>query len=993
VRFADLGIDLDERQRTTIELKSIKGRKKSCRGEGWQAWRDLGGTYGNEREVICPKGSLLFVIVLAYLIVLAGLANLARGADAPNQTETKRVLLINTYHQGYRWTDSVVSGVGSVLKDGRNDIELYVEYMDSKRVSDPSRFFHLSRHYRFKFDQVKFDLIMVSDSDAFDFIKQYRDSLFPGAPVVFCGISSTNKSLQENIPLMTGVVEDYDIKATLDIALKLHPYAREVIGVGNRTPLGEVKKRLFSEALPSRGKSTSIKATFFDDPVLADFESMIRDKGNECIVLLLGNFKDGEGSVIPVEESTPLLAKAGIPLYGALDYYLGYGIIGGKIINGYDQGAAAARIGLRILNGESTDRISIDKKSPNRYMFDYVAMKRHAISEAQLPEGSTIVNKPKTSRSESRTVSWGAIVPCLLCLGGVLIIFSALLIRSRTRQKDLLKQLSADMEKQVEARTEELTRINAELRTKVAEPEAESTAAELKHDRDALGRRKEMMARILDRLPVLLLVARRDGSVEYLSQGLVRAFGYTSEDVSTMGQWWEMTCPDKTFRESLSSAWQGSECGERSLKGSADRHFEARVTAKDGSAFDTEIRFVSVENRVVTIFGDTGRQNRSEQFLHSGDFESIGTLAAGIAHDFNNLLLVVLGNISLAKTYIKPDNRAYERLIDAEKASMTTKDLIQQLIAFSKAGRLSKRSLAMAPLMMDVTHATLSGSNIKGRYIISDDLLPVEADEGQIRQVIQIILRNAKEAMPLGGTITLSFENVRVTRKDYLPLSDGYYVKASIQDEGVGIKEGDVSRIFDPYFTTKDKGDHKGVGLGLAVAFSIIKNHNGHITVESRTGGGTILHLYLPASGKEADANKEGETVTRGARGKGRILVMDDAKAVRDVTGAMLSHIGYDVAFATDGREAIALYRQAMKENKPFDVVILGMTAQAGMGGVDAFQILQGIDPCVKAVISSGYSGDPIMTEYEACGFKRAIIKPYKMDELEDVLKGLTDSY
>ncbi|OPY80539.1 MAG: Sporulation kinase E [Syntrophorhabdus sp. PtaU1.Bin153] len=969
-------------------MKSKKGWRKSCRNEGRQTWQGPGGTYGNPGPGSCPKGHRFFVIVLAYLIVLAGMVTLARGADIPNQTQTRRVLLINTYYQGYRWTDSVVSGVESVLKDGRNDIELYIEYMDSRRVSDPSRFFHLSRYYRFLFSPVKFDLIIVSDNDAFDFIKQYRDSLFPRVPVVFCGISSTNKSLQENIPLITGVVEEYDIKATLDIALRLHPNAGEVIGVGNRTPLGEVKKQLFGEALSGRGKT--IKATFFDDPILSDFESMIRNKEKGCIVLLLGNFRDGEGNIIPFEESTPILARLGIPLYGALDYYLGYGIVGGKIINGYDQGAAAARIGLRILNGESADGIPIDRKSPNRYMFDYAAMNRLAISESQLPEGSTVINKPKLRSSGNLSMAWSAIA-ALLGLG-VAVTFTVPLIRSRRRSEDALKLLPTDMEKRPEAGTEKPVRTNGDPKV-VGPEEAESRAAELKPGWDTLCLREEMMARILDRLPVRLLVARRDGTVEYLSQGLIRIFGYTGEDVRTMGEWWEKTCPDKISRKTLSAAWLDQEGGDESPENPADRHFQARVAAKDGSVFDTEIRFVPIEDRVATIFGDSGRQNRSRRPSRSGDFESIGTLAAGIAHDFNNLLLVILGNISLAKTHLKPDDRAYERLNDAEKASMTTKDLIQQLIAFSKAGQLSKRSVAVVPLIMDATRAALSGSNIKSRYIMSDDLLPIEADEEQIGQVMQVVLRNAKEAMPLGGTVTLSFENVRVTRKDYLPLRDGDYVKVSIEDEGVGIKEDDISRIFDPYFTTKDMGDHKGVGLGLAIALSIIKNHNGHIDVESRAGGGTTFHLYLPVSEKEADADEEGETSISGPQGKGRILVMDDAKAVRDVTGAMLSHIGYDVAFAGDGGEAIALYRQAKESNKPFDVVILDMTVQAGMGGMEALRILQGIDPSVKVVISSGYSGDPITTEYGEYGFRRAIMKPYKMDELEDVLKGLTDSY
>jgi len=394
---------------------------------------------------------------------------------------------------------------------------------------------------------------------------------------------------------------------------------------------------------------------------------------------------------------------------------------------------------------------------------------------------------------------------------------------------------------------------------------------------------------------------------------------------------------------------------------------------------------------VVMIFQDMKERKLPEtQAPTSRNHESIETLAAGIAHDFNNLLLVILGNISLAKTSLTREDRAFDRLIDAERASMMTKDLIQQLITFSKGGELSKRAMVITPFIMEVTHSTLSSTNIKGKYIMSDDLYPVEIDEGQIRQVMHIILGNAREAMPQGGTVTISFENVRITRGDYLPLNDGDYVKISLQDEGLGIRKEHLERIFDPYFTTKDVGSQKGVGLGLAIAYSIIKKHTGHIAVESSVGGGTTFHIYLPAYGKEVVTDRE----VVGAhdeilKKKGKILVMDDAKAVRDVTGAMLSYIGYDVEFARDGREAIALYREAKQSDEPFDAVILDFTVQGGMGGKEAIQLLLALDPQIRAIISSGYSSDPIMSEYQAYGFKTAILKPYKMEELEEILERL----
>jgi signal transduction histidine kinase/CheY-like chemotaxis protein len=474
-----------------------------------------------------------------------------------------------------------------------------------------------------------------------------------------------------------------------------------------------------------------------------------------------------------------------------------------------------------------------------------------------------------------------------------------------------------------------------------------------------------------------------------VSEEFTRLTGFTLDDTPDMDIFLHKAYPDKTQRNNVSHVWSEAV----SIKEAREENvqcIESKLTTKDGAIVEKTLMFINAHDAVETVIHDS-REKRipAGRVSVSRNQEPIETLAAGIAHDFNNLLLVILGNISLAKTGMKSEDRSFERLLEAERASMMTKDLIQQLITFSKGGRLSKRPMVITPLIMEITRSTLSNSNIKGKYVMSDDLFPVEIDEGQIRQVMNIILRNAREAMPQGGTITITFENVNITREEYLPLKDGDYVRISFQDEGLGIKKEHLERIFDPYFTTKDIGSQKGVGLGLAIAYSIIKKHSGHIAVESNVGG-TVFHVYLPAYGKEVSTGKDmGETFFEATKRRGRILVMDDAKAVRDVTGAMLSHIGYAAEFARDGREAVALYREAIQSENPFDAVILDLTVQGGMGGIEAAEILLASDPHIRAIISCGYSGDPIMVEYKDYGFKAAILKPYKMEELEEVLERL----
>lgn len=273
---------------------------------------------------------------------------------------------------------------------------------------------------------------------------------------------------------------------------------------------------------------------------------------------------------------------------------------------------------------------------------------------------------------------------------------------------------------------------------------------------------------------------------------------------------------------------------------------------------------------------------------------------------------------------------------------------------------------------------------MKCEFSIPDNLWPAKVDEGQVSQVINNLIINAYQAMPEGGIIKVHFENVIIAENDVLPIKKGEYVKISIKDNGIGIPKEHLPKIFDPYFTTR----HKGSGLGLSTAYSIIKKHDGHITMESKMGVGTTFHIYLPAS-KEKVLTKKVED-EKSLTGKGRILIMDDEDAVREVAGLMLKNIGYEVEFAGDGVEAIEFYKKARESGKPFDVAIIDLTVPGGMGGKEAVKKLLEIDPNVKTIVSSGYSNDPIMSEFKQYGFKGVIAKPYLIEELSEIVSRVT---
>lgn len=390
------------------------------------------------------------------------------------------------------------------------------------------------------------------------------------------------------------------------------------------------------------------------------------------------------------------------------------------------------------------------------------------------------------------------------------------------------------------------------------------------------------------------------------------------------------------------------------------------------------------KNRLVSIIDITGRKQLEAELEKARKLEAIGTLAGGIAHDFNNLLTAILGNISLTKMHMRPDDKDFKRLTDAENACMQATELSNRLIIFSKGGDPVRRIISINKMVDDTVCSALNGTNISCECKLPHDLNPVYADEGQIRECFRNMVINAIEAMPDGGVIRVNAENVTVNDSQVSGLKAGKYVKISIQDSGRGMPEEIMSRIFDPYFTTKEMGAQKGLGLGLAVCYSIIKKHDGHISVESNLNAGTVFDIYLSA----VEAEIKGPASAKAkVFGKKRVLIMDDEALVREVAGRILEHLGYEVEYAGDGHEAVEIYKKAKESGKVFDAVILDLTVRGGMGGDWAIRKLLDADPQVKAIVSSGYADNPIMTNFREYGFAAAIPKPYNVLQLKEALE------
>ena len=381
----------------------------------------------------------------------------------------------------------------------------------------------------------------------------------------------------------------------------------------------------------------------------------------------------------------------------------------------------------------------------------------------------------------------------------------------------------------------------------------------------------------------------------------------------------------------------------------------------------------------------TEQKKMEEELLKIRKIESIRVLAGGIAHDYNNLLQGVLGNIQYVIHYGNLKETYKESLEDARSAGQQAADLTRQLLTFAKNDKPNRKSVvSVYKLLRKSSNFSLHGSKVNCKLLLPNDLWNVKVDKGQINQVINNLIINANQSMPFGGTIQISAKNTLVTEKDNIQLDNGKYIKISVEDKGYGIAEKIIDKIFDPYFTTKDKGQ----GLGLATCYIIIKNHEGLISVKSEIDVGSVFDIYLPASEEKLLPSYNTEELLP-IEGKGKILLMDDDMYIRHLMERLLNKLGYEVELTKDGNETIKLYKKDYETNKTFDAVILDLTIPGGIGGQATIKKLVEINPEIKAIVISGYSNDDIMTNYKKYGFKDVVDKPFDPKRISEVINTL----
>lgn len=557
-------------------------------------------------------------------------------------------------------------------------------------------------------------------------------------------------------------------------------------------------------------------------------------------------------------------------------------------------------------------------------------------------------------------------------------------ITDRLRFQESLKQARDNLQLQVEEQTKELTVANKMLREEIGE--------RMKAE-EALAEDKEYLSVTLRSIADGVITTDRDGSVVLLNRVAEDLTGWRLQDAVGRPLGEILQVVDEETREQNADPFDrvaGSGEVVMLSEGAVLLGHDGteRVVSYSGAPIRSQAG--KIRGMVLVIRDISERRKLEERLFKNRKLESVSVLAAGIAHDFNNILTGIMTSLFVARTQVKPDSETYQLLSEAEQSAFRASSLTKQLLTFAKGSTPVRQRLPVRELIEETAGFCLSGSLADYELELSEDLFDVELDRGQMDQALSSIIVNAEESMPDGGLIRIRAENRTIGSEHGLPVRKGHYVAISVTDQGGGIPEDDLHRIFDPYYTTKPNHN----GLGLTTAHSVVSQHDGCIDVESVVGKGATFYVYLPAAEvREQKHEWDMEDSTDSPVARRRVLFMDDEDYIRRTAAKLLEHIGYETTTAARGEEVLDLYRESLDESRPFDVVVLDLSVNGGKGARETISELRQLDPEVRAVVTSGYATDPILNDFRRFGFTAALSKPYTVQTIEQAIaKALEES-
>ena len=990
-------------------------------------------------------------ILITLLAVL--LPNLATGADYPQR---RRLLVLDSYHPGYAWSDSILEGLYDSLDSTKNELNLYLEYMDTKHHHSDAYFEKLRALYHLKYNDLHFDLIAACDDNAVKFLLRYQEELFPETPVFFCGINDSQTLSLATQMGMKGIFEQWRDKENIDLALELFPQTTTIAVIADRTSTGKGGVRRIQRLQP--GFADRVDFVYVATHSIEQIEQSLAELPENTVILFTVLFRTDDEHWFSYKRGTEVVAAmTDKPIFVISDFSVVPGVIGGHVVSGYHQGEALGdMIKETILENRPETHFkrttSLDTK-----LFDYQGLRRFGIPSSRLPEGSVIINKP-FSFYDAYTI-WIWLTVLFISLETLLIVLFALNRRHLKKAQHEVEQTNERLDLAIRGTEQALFYWDVPRNIVVFKyfwkdilgydrelphPTITEWHHEHIHPEDGQGVEAARMEHLQGKTPYYeqefrarkadgswcWLIVRgkviekdRDGAplqvtgtlrditqrkgAEQKQQRLVAALEQSEEAIAICDTSGEILSINNAFAEFYhvdpdtirsTPIWDidgvfKTEPMWANLEQDKGWRKHIKRSLGEGQTCDLELKASPIKDdrgkTMCHIFShrDITRETELESQLRQAQkMEAIGQLAGGIAHDFNNLLQVILGYTSkvFAELGMDADNRGrLEKITDASKKAA---NLVRQLLIFSRRDMVSRQAIDANDVIKEVLgllKRTL-GEQVVMEFSPEPSLPLIEADANQLHQIVMNLCVNARDAMPQGGTISISTARANLTPEfvsDHPWARHGSFVRIEVRDTGSGMPPEVREHIFEPFFTTKETG--KGTGLGLATVYGIVKSHEGLIHVDSEPGKGTSFRIYLRTTEvREPERTPEAAPRCESPSCSATILMAEDDDMVRSLTMEVLEDAGYTILEAANGAEAVELF----KANRDrIDLVLLDVIMPQ-MSGQQAWEKIHAIRPDLPVIFSSGYSFNELKENTLIAEKGRLIQKPYTPDRLMDVI-------
>ena len=1008
-----------------------------------------------------PSTNLCLSLLILLLLLLTPAEYIRAQQGRPN------VLILNSYHQGEAWTDNEINGIFNEFGKHHPNLIPLVESLDTKRFPTPEHLLFLKEYLLYKYRDKKIDMIIALDNPALDLLVNNGADLFPEVPVVFAGINGYRPEMVEGRKNITGVIERQDVAGTLQMALKLHPQTTQVLAVHDYTASGIAVRRETEEALAEFAAGLDIR--YSPNVPFDELSRKLQAMPAGGLVLILTYVTDQAGRTFTREESTRLISsQSSAPVYAMHETRLGFGIVGGLLLEGVEHGRQAAHMANRILLGEDPSQIPVEE-SRSRCIFDYQVLSRWQIPEQLLPADATVINRPESLWDRHRMI----LIPALTIMAVLLLSAATMLVmllrmrraEAAIRESEERFRTSFDADSIGRTLTDtdgSLLRVNPRLCAMLgyrAEEISTMPFSAITHPDDLAASREGVRCLLAGEQQAYRLekrYLRKDGSPLWTEmtttllrdeQGKPLHFITGILDISERKKTEDALQESEAnyrfvlslMQESLSvidtdgNFLMANNTAAKNLTGGRPEDLNGkniqqlipedqsrkllttfRRTVDSGTPLIQEVLVTLPEgNRwfhntlqpleygrekikaVLSISLDITERKQAEaeqsklqaQLHQAQKMEAIGTLAGGIAHDFNNILGAILGYTELVREDCSQNPETVHDLDQILLAGNRAKDLVRQILAFSRQAEAEKIPLQPAVIVKEalkLLRASLPTTIAINQDIDAETAL-ILADPTQIHQLTVNLCTNAFHAMEEhGGTLSVSLSNVRLPHREQGANDDMAtkpFVRLSISDTGTGIASEIRENIFDPYFTTKGAG--KGTGMGLAIVHGIVKSYGGTITCESQPGRGTTFHITLPALTEFTPTIEALDKEAAISAGNERILLIDDEEILLEITQTTLQRLGYHVTVRRSSLEALSSF-----QNQPtaYDLVITDQT-MPGMTGFDMARRMLQIRPDLPIILCTGYSSLISEDQALAMGIKGFALKPLAKKDIAALIR------